>query len=363
MKYVSTVLLCFIIVVAARSQNLVVNGGFEEFNKCPGSYFRNSGEFNIRGWTSVGTGTPDHFHECSNGDADVPHNWAGVSHAQEGVGYAGIFAWMNYSIDYREYLQGILESPLIQDSTYEVSFYYKLSSYSMYAIDRIGISLSVEQKNVKHDRVIFEKPTFEVIQPEALTKETGLWQKASFRYKALGGERYVIIGNFNDKESCNYYAVKYTPMLQDMLKFSSYYYIDNVRVSSPYSEEEKLPSFASSEVMLDVTYVLSHVHFETNKYKLRPGSFEMLDELAAYLHKHPSLSVVVSGHTDDVGGEKYNQQLSEQRARTVKHYLSKSGIQEDRIIARGYGKQKPLLEGTSEFARSKNRRVEVSFQQ
>lgn len=60
------------------SQNLVPNPGFEEYIKCPGSYMLNQNEFAIHGWQSPTSGTPDHFHSCSSGEADVPVNWAGI---------------------------------------------------------------------------------------------------------------------------------------------------------------------------------------------------------------------------------------------------------------------------------------------
>jgi OOP family OmpA-OmpF porin len=343
------------------AQNLVLNGSFESFNKCPGSYVRDAREFNILHWSTVGLGTPDHFHGCSIGEAGVPLNWAGKSNAQEGEGYAGIYAWMDYAIDYREYLQGTLVTPLIKDSTYYISFYYRLSTYSMYAIDRIGLLLVDTAMRVKHDRVIKEKPTFEVIHEEALTKETGLWEHAFFKYVAKGGENFLIIGNFNDKNSCNYYRIQYAPVMEEMLSLSAYYYIDNVSVISPYSAIHSVPTLAFQDVDFDTPYILSDVQFETNKYRLYPSSFVMLDSLIDYLHKHPALEVLVSGHTDDVGNESYNQRLSEQRAHTVKLYLIRGGISEYRIRAKGYGMSQPLSRETTEWARRANRRVEIKF--
>src|SRR5688500_6154437 len=76
------------------AQNLVSNGSFENFTQCPGSFSEAKHEFRVLDWYSANTGTPDHFHSCSDGEASVPYNWAGVSDAFEGHGYAGIYMWM-----------------------------------------------------------------------------------------------------------------------------------------------------------------------------------------------------------------------------------------------------------------------------
>ena len=67
----------------ATAQNLVPNGSFEAYTKCPGSYSRQAAEFNVPGWRSISTGSPDYFNTCSEGEAAVPYNWAGVSDPYE----------------------------------------------------------------------------------------------------------------------------------------------------------------------------------------------------------------------------------------------------------------------------------------
>ena len=124
-------------ITSAQPQNLVPNGGFEDYRRCPGDFSESAEEFAVLGWRSASRGTPDHFHSCSSGDANVPYNWAGVADAWEGDGYAGIYVWMSDDNQYREYLQCKLAQPLVKDSTYEIGFRFKLSSYSKYAVDRI----------------------------------------------------------------------------------------------------------------------------------------------------------------------------------------------------------------------------------
>ncbi len=170
----------------AYAQNLVPNPGFEEYSACPGYYSQHPSEFKVTGWTSASAGTPDHFHSCSTGEADVPHNWAGVSEPYEGNGYVGIYTWMNNDYNYREYLQCKLITPLIKDSTYRVEFHFRLSSYSMYAIDRIGLQFADSLVKVKHDKAFRISPDISLVQDSVLTERTGLWEVVNQEYKARG---------------------------------------------------------------------------------------------------------------------------------------------------------------------------------
>lgn len=346
------------------AQNLISNAGFEEYTSCPGSYSQTKTEFRVKGWWGATLGTPDHFHSCSQGEAGVPHNWAGVSDAYEGSGFTGIYVWMDNEVNYREYLQSKLTEPLLKDSLYTISFRFKLSSYSRYSIDRIGLLLSDTLIQYPHDRVIQELPTCSFIQDAALTKNTGYWELAKFTHKAKGGEQYVTLGNFYDNEATKYYRIQFTPDQQEMLRMSSYYYIDDVKIipQFPHLEEMLLPEFSPETIELSTRYVLKNIQFEFNSYKLRPSSFEELEQVVRWMNKHPDITVTLSGHTDDAGGERYNLVLSENRAKSVAAYLKYQGISASRIKTFGYGESRPLIENTNEKSRDENRRVEVIFE-
>ena len=124
------------------AQNLVPNGSFEDYKYCPGSYSLSSAGFEAVSWKAISTGSPDYFNTCSEGEAAVPYNWAGVSEPYDGYGYAGIYTWMNTDNDYREYLHCKLTETLVRDSIYQIEFHYKLSSYSKFSTDRIGFLIS-----------------------------------------------------------------------------------------------------------------------------------------------------------------------------------------------------------------------------
>ncbi len=352
--------------ISISAQNLVPNPSFEEYDACPGDFSQTAHEFRVKHWRSANLGTPDNFNDCSVGEADVPHNWAGVSDPYEGKGYVGIYLWMNKENNYREYLQCMLRSSLLKDSLYEIEFHYKLSSYSKYAIDRIGLMLTDSAINVKHDQVILAQPTLSIIQDSALTKETGYWETARNEYRAEGGEQYVTIGNFFDNQATHQYFIRFSPVQQIMLEKSAYYYIDEVKIVPLFNTQqnqivEVVSEFNQDQVELDKTYILKNIQFEFDQYVLRPSSFTELDIVAHWLKKNPAAHVVLSGHTDDQGNDIYNLTLSANRAKQVASYLIDHGISPSRIETFGYGKSKPLVQRVTEEAREMNRRVEIKF--
>jgi len=105
---------------------------------------------------------------------------------------------------------------------------------------------------------------------------------------------------------------------------------------------------------------MSDVLFDTAKYTLRPEARERLAKVAGILLGHPGLKMEVEGHTDSVGGEAYNQNLSEQRAGSVRDYLIHQGISGlDLPPAKGFGKSQPVATNDTATGRQRNRRVEL----
>ena len=102
-----------------------------------------------------------------------------------------------------------------------------------------------------------------------------------------------------------------------------------------------------------------YLKFEFDKAELRPEDRELLSRLAGILLTSEDYTVSVNGHTDDVGTDEYNTKLSERRARAVRDYLVEAGLPPEIFTVEGHGKTLPLVEGTSDAARAKNRRVEL----
>jgi outer membrane protein OmpA-like peptidoglycan-associated protein len=104
---------------------------------------------------------------------------------------------------------------------------------------------------------------------------------------------------------------------------------------------------------------MSDVLFKTGSYELLAGARERLAKVSGIVIAHPGLHLEVEGHTDAVGGEEYNQQLSEKRAGAVRDYLVQQGIPGDTIVARGLGKTQPVATNDTSEGRQQNRRVEL----
>jgi outer membrane protein OmpA-like peptidoglycan-associated protein len=104
-----------------------------------------------------------------------------------------------------------------------------------------------------------------------------------------------------------------------------------------------------------------YLKFEFDKAELRPEDRELLSRVAGILLTSQDYTVSVNGHTDDVGSDAYNRKLSERRAQAVRDYLVKAGLPADILSVTGHGKAVPLVKGSTDAARAKNRRVELGI--
>jgi len=104
---------------------------------------------------------------------------------------------------------------------------------------------------------------------------------------------------------------------------------------------------------------LSDVLFDTAKFSLRPEAREKLAKVAGIVSGHPGLRLDVEGHTDNVGGDAYNQNLSEQRGSSVRDYLTQQGMQQGSVSTKGFGKTQPIATNDTAAGRQQNRRVEL----
>jgi outer membrane protein OmpA-like peptidoglycan-associated protein len=112
--------------------------------------------------------------------------------------------------------------------------------------------------------------------------------------------------------------------------------------------------------LLAVTFK-GDVTFDTNSAALRPGLYSEIDRVAGVLTKYPDTLIRVEGHTDSVGSETYNMDLSIRRATAVKNLLVQRGVAENRIEVIGLGKTMPVATNDTEAGRMKNRRVEIKI--
>ncbi|MGA2048421.1 MAG: OmpA family protein [Terracidiphilus sp.] len=104
---------------------------------------------------------------------------------------------------------------------------------------------------------------------------------------------------------------------------------------------------------------MSDVLFDFNKYTLKPEAREKLAKVSGILIAYPGLKVQVEGYTDSIGSDEYNLKLSEQRADGVRDYLVAQSVADQSVTAKGYGKNDPVADNSSDSGRAQNRRVEL----
>jgi peptidoglycan-associated lipoprotein len=105
------------------------------------------------------------------------------------------------------------------------------------------------------------------------------------------------------------------------------------------------------------TYTFEDVHFDFDRYTLRPEATRVLDEAVAALREDPTLRVNIEGHTCNIGTAEYNLALGDRRANAVKEYLVSRGVTADRLQTVSYGEERPKYDNAREETRRLNRRA------
>lgn len=108
------------------------------------------------------------------------------------------------------------------------------------------------------------------------------------------------------------------------------------------------------------TIALHHIYFDFNQATIKPQSEPALRQLAALIQAHPTKQYTITGHTDNVGNEAYNVELSKKRAQSVVQYLIEQGIDPNILHSQGMGSSQPIESNRTDWGRAQNRRIEVS---
>jgi len=137
--------------------------------------------------------------------------------------------------------------------------------------------------------------------------------------------------------------------------------IQNDTVSAIPSKDMPIIETDLNKLKLGNSVILKNVNFEFNSYVLQPDADTILKAVLTFLNDNPKIRILISGHTDDLGSEDYNLELSINRAKSVYNWLINNGIESDRLKFTGFGKSRPLFKDTDEKSRALNRRVEVKI--
>lgn len=122
---------------------------------------------------------------------------------------------------------------------------------------------------------------------------------------------------------------------------------------------QELAELQAMKTERGIVLTLGDVLFATAKTELLPGAMATIEKLASFLAEYPDKTLLVEGHTDNVGSDAYNQDLSERRAVSVKNALTQAGVEGSRIDTIGLGESRPITDNSTSAGRLKNRRVEI----
>jgi len=233
-KIITSIIFLLYLPTLLYAQNLVLNPGFENSNHCitesDVSKYSNVPSLLLsqcKNWASFSDeGTADLFQPCNEWSSSIASKKV---KAHSGICYAGFYAFDHgcCSDEYREYLVGKLQSPLVKGENYKVSFYVLLMEKSNYATSSIGVYFS-QDTVYRNDNFYGVAPFIPQVQNSKgqYLSDKKNWTEFSYTYKALGGEQFFMIGNFMIKSDTLFISGTENRDKQ------SYYYIDDICVSA-----------------------------------------------------------------------------------------------------------------------------------
>ena len=349
----------FVEEIIKKGENLIPNYSFENYSICPIYSTLQPKSYFVDDWTMPTIGTPDYFNSCSN-QAGVPANWAGYMHAKSGKGYVGMISGLyfkhEYNYDVREYIQTELKAKLDSEKAYLIKFSVALAQNSKYALDGFGLYLSADITDIlDYITPLNFIPEIENEPGKVINTQKG-WADIYGIYRARGDEKFAIIGNFIKDIDLIW---EYNRGRSDM--DYAYYYVDDIYVI-PVKLGEPV-SFIGNPYL---NYLMNNepisfpaVLFETASTHINDTFLFKLDYLIPFLKMDKASTIIISGHTDNVGSDLYNQKLSKNRANTIYSYLVKQKISSERINVESYGKNKPVANNSTNQGKALNRRVEI----
>lgn len=364
------------------SQNLVLNPSFEEFKDCPWQI----GRFNknVKDWSTPNLSSTDFFSSCSKSVGFVNYN--GSQEPNTGKSFAGVYLFSPDNC--REYVQGELSQTLSAGKQYKITFYISIAENSTHSLNNISLLFTQEKlgfKPVSDNKSVLTQSNFNYnpfkhidenyIKPSDYTKlpfemihfkneqfynNPEKWTEITIIYTASGYENFFSIGNFDSNSKTE----KQQRSAKQKHEFA-YYYIDDVSIEllEKLQDEPILETIPEEKITLEnhKIYTFENVLFDFDKADLLPISLEELQKLYHHLETNQNITIEIYGHTDAIGTQNRNEQLSHERAKAVADYLMSLGLHSERIKWFGYGSSKPIATNETDEGRAENRRVEFQL--
>ncbi len=238
--------------------------------------------------------------------------------------------------------------------------------YRITFLDRIPLFLSSENNLIaglsRPSEEVFEAGSF---SPIALLvgyvkdKKNGRPLHAKIEVYDLDNDSLILQTESNEKTGKYIVTLPAGHNYGLMIKKQGYLFYSqnfNLPKDAAYKKVEKIVELP--DVKEGASMVLSNIFFDFNSANLQQESYAELNQIVSFLKENPEVKIEISGHTDNIGSQEYNQKLSEQRAKAVVDYLIDHGISPDRLKYRGAGFSEPIASNDTPEGREKNRRVE-----
>jgi OmpA-OmpF porin, OOP family len=296
---------------AQKSRNLIPNPSFE-IRKNKSNTITNAAP-----WKNVGT--VDYFMQAEKRDTS---RFRG---AHTGKCYAGL----RFQAQYKEFMFVPLIEPLERGQAYRFKMFVRMLSLSTVAVRQLGVYFSEDVYNPKMQ--FDEEGLVDSVYKKGISGTLN-WIPIQGEYIAKGGEKYIIIGNFN-------------PMKEDMVRqnkwkiFSfkeAYYYVDDIslkkRVSKidsvsayKYALENKLPVLPDS-IVSGQKIAVDNIQFEMQTTQIRKDSYKILDEMVRFCNYHPFAQIQVEVLEKLEMNASKSKSIAKQKARAIKDYLKEKDV-------------------------------------
>ncbi len=262
------VILCSLL-KSAKSQNLVPNSSFENFSQCPhigNKIYYATGWFQPNkypgGFSVNQSSSTDYYNSCDTGVyVSVPNNGMGFQPAKTGNAYIGI---VTYSYFFngnagREYAEIKLSQELIANKKYTLKYFASMANESRYSITKFDAYLSNDSL-LYSSTYLLNINVIPQFQYNSRVDDTLTWVEITGNYTAVGGERFLTIGNFHDGAFCDTVRTLITPQMNCCY---AYYYIDDVSL-----EEDTITGInviSKAEFSIYPNPAKNSIHISTSK--------------------------------------------------------------------------------------------------
>lgn len=293
-------------------QNLILNGGFEDFSSCPSK----NGNFYVYDWSVPGSlSTPDLFSSCAPEDefASIENAWI-QTQPYQGNSYGGIVVFVKGS-QYREYITAHLNSRLLKDSIYKISLAVSQPPLSRWSIDFLEGVFSSDKITFFGNREWLTKADVSFHNKQFLKTEAGQWITLSTEYKASGEEKFITIGNFRLNDTSKTQLIEGRKSTEYKKTYNqAYYLIDDFSIEPLFEPNEN--SYTTCRDTLTLI-------FEHNVYSLNEGNKISIHNFMQTYLNNKDVYISILGFADSTGSYEYNYELSMKRAKEVETLLLK----------------------------------------